>query len=65
MIFILIILVIVIAILIKAWFNVEAALYILIAFMTEQHYRLPSRDEMARLQKFVAANMLNDLFHRK
>ncbi len=64
MIFILI-LVIVIAILIKAWFNVKVALYILIAFMTEQHYRLPSRDEMARLQKFVAANMLNDIFHRK
>ncbi len=64
MIFILI-LVIVIAILIKAWFNVKVALYILIAFMEEQRYRLPSRDEMARLQKFVASNMLNDLFHGK
>jgi len=58
-------LVIVIAILVKAWFNVKVALYILIVFMEEQHYRLPGRDEMARLQKYVVANMLNDIFHRK
>ncbi len=64
MIFILI-LVIVIAILAKAWFNVKVALCILIVFMTEQHYRLPSRDEMERIRKFVISNMLNDVFHRK